>query len=202
MDAASNKRSNRDRVSRPGTIVSVRGHCAAPPAWLLCSQTTPHRSGWAICAGSAAFRPPKRGHEIAASTEPEAAFCESRDPPSQVQSAPVGISERRDAPPTRNLRPAASASPSRKPPRQPREGLAGYGSVFRLWMEDCAWAKYYRSFTHSAAPPACSNAWASCKIRDSPKAGPKSCKPTGSFPQILPQGTEMPGTPASEPVTV
>src|SRR6267154_4684973 len=155
-----------------------------------------------MCAGSAAFPPPKRGHEIAASTELEAAFCESRDQHSQAQSALLGISERRGAPPTRNWRPAASASPSRKPRRQPREGLAGYGSVFRLWIEDWAWAKYYKSFTHSAAPPACSNAWASWRMRDSPNGGPKSCKPTGSFPQILPQGTEMPGTPANEPVTV
>src|SRR5882724_4155684 len=56
--------------------------------------------------------------------------------------------------------------------------------------------------TQIEAPPACSKAWASCRMRDSPKAGPKSCSPTGSSPQILPHGTEIPGTPASEPVTV
>jgi len=33
-------------------------------------------------------------------------------------------------------------------------------------------------------------------------AGPKICNPTGSFPQIFPHGTDIPGRPASEPVTV
>src|SRR2546423_4065640 len=56
--------------------------------------------------------------------------------------------------------------------------------------------------TYTEAPPACSNAWANCSTRPSPNGGPKICKPTGSLPQILPQGTEIPGTPASEPVTV
>src|SRR5216683_462266 len=54
----------------------------------------------------------------------------------------------------------------------------------------------------TAAPPACSKAWASWRTRASPKAAPKICRPTGSFPSILPQGTEIPGTPASDPVTV
>src|SRR5207249_4171174 len=54
----------------------------------------------------------------------------------------------------------------------------------------------------TAAPPACSKAWASCRTRASPKAAPKICRPTGSCPLILPQGTEIPGTPASDPVTV
>src|SRR6266436_1670921 len=55
---------------------------------------------------------------------------------------------------------------------------------------------------YSAAPPACSKARANCRTRPSPKGGPKICNPTGSFPQTLPQGTEIPGTPAREPVTV
>ena len=40
------------------------------------------------------------------------------------------------------------------------------------------------------------------KTRASPKGGPKICRPTGNWPSILPQGTEIPGTPASDPVTV
>src|SRR2546430_10524294 len=39
-------------------------------------------------------------------------------------------------------------------------------------------------------------------MRASPKGGPKICRPTGNWPSILPQGTEIPGTPASDPVTV
>jgi len=56
--------------------------------------------------------------------------------------------------------------------------------------------------SYRSAPPACSNAWANCSTIDSPNAGPVICNPTGSFPQIRPQGTEIPGRPASEAVTV
>jgi hypothetical protein len=69
----------------------------------------------------------------------------------------------------------------------------------RLTPVDLSISRYSR---YSAAPPACSKARASCNTRPSPKGGPKICKPTGSFPQTLPQGTEIPGTPAREPVTV
>src|SRR5262249_47475335 len=58
------------------------------------------------------------------------------------------------------------------------------------------------SFFYTDPPPACSNAWASRRMLASPKAGPKTCRPTGSFPQTFPQGTEIPGTPAKDPVTV
>src|SRR5260370_7715159 len=66
---------------------------------------------------------------------------------------------------------------------------------------------WHGSSTHAkksqtAAPPACSKACASCNTRASPKAVPKICNPTGSFSSILPHGTEIPGTPASDPVTV
>ena len=55
---------------------------------------------------------------------------------------------------------------------------------------------------YKEAPPDCSKAWARRRTLASPKAGPKIWRPTGRFPSILPQGTEMPGTPAREPVTV
>src|SRR2546429_622085 len=37
-------------------------------------------------------------------------------------------------------------------------------------------------------------------MRASPKGGPKICRPTGNWPSILPQGTEIPGTPTSDPL--
>src|SRR5579859_3355691 len=54
----------------------------------------------------------------------------------------------------------------------------------------------------TTAPPALSNAFASCKTRPSQKVWPKICKPTGNPSDVFPQGTEIPGTPASDPVTV
>lgn len=63
------------------------------------------------------------------------------------------------------------------------------------------WATGY-SRAYNVAPPAASKACATCSTRPSPKGGPKICSPTGNFPQTLPHGTEIPGTPAKDPVTV
>jgi hypothetical protein len=63
------------------------------------------------------------------------------------------------------------------------------------------WATRY-SRAYNVAPPAASKACATCSTRPSPKGGPKICSPTGNFPETLPHGTEIPGTPAKDPVTV
>src|ERR1700681_2553886 len=53
-----------------------------------------------------------------------------------------------------------------------------------------------------AKPPAFSKARAICRTRLSLKCGPKLFMPTGRPHLVRWQGTEIPGTPASEPVTV
>ena len=51
-------------------------------------------------------------------------------------------------------------------------------------------------------PWALSKARASWSMRASLKCGPRICIPIGNFSFVVPHGTEMPGIPAKDPVTV
>src|SRR5882762_10916038 len=99
-------------------------------------------------------------------------------------------------------RSAGMASAARKSLSCATASFSRMGSSEGMTLPEEILKPEFEDQPYRVAPPASSKACANCRTRPSPNGGPKICKPTGSFPPIFPQGTEIPGTPASDPVTV